>query len=174
MSIDAPAIRRVLSAALLSGVLLVMTSACSAGAGTISPVAGPAAAAAVPADSAEAAAVVERFHRALAAGDSAAVLALLTADALVLEAGGIETRDEYRAGHLAADIAFAQAVPTQRGPIRVMVRGDAAWAVSASTTRGEYQGRAINSAGAELMVLVRTPAGWRIAAVHWSSRTIRS
>jgi hypothetical protein len=31
----------------------------------------------------------------------------------------------------------------------------------------------VNSAGAELMVLTRMPDGWRISAVHWSSRTVR-
>jgi hypothetical protein len=45
-----------------------------------------------------------------------------------------------------------------------------AWVVGTSTTRGEYRGRPVNSAGAELMVLTRTPHGWRIAAIHWSSR----
>jgi ketosteroid isomerase-like protein len=50
------------------------------------------------------------------------------------------------------------------------VRGDVAWVVGTSTTRGEYRGRPVDSAGAELMVLTRTPQGWRIAAIHWSSR----
>jgi hypothetical protein len=34
-------------------------------------------------------------------------------------------------------------------------------------------GRAINSSGAELMVLVRTSSGWKISAIHWSSRARR-
>ncbi len=130
--------------------------------------------AAAPGDSAEVAATVERYHAALAAGDSAAALALLAPDAVILESGGIETREEYRAHHLPADIAFAQAVPGERDPIRVTVRGDVAWAVSARTTRGDYRGRSIDSAGAELMVLTRTPEGWRISAIHWSSRARRS
>ena len=122
------------------------------------------------ADSAQVAATVERFHQALAAADSAAALALLTPDVEVLESGGVETRAEYRSHHLAADIEFARAVRSERGPLRVRVRGDVAWATSTSTARGEFRGRAVDSAGAELMVLVRTPEGWRIAAIHWSSR----
>jgi ketosteroid isomerase-like protein len=122
------------------------------------------------ADSAQVAATVERFHQALAAADSAAALALLTPDVEVLESGGVETRAEYRSHHLAADIEFARAVRSERGPVRVRVRGDVAWATSTSTTQGEFRGRPVNSAGAELMVLVRTPQGWRIAAIHWSSR----
>ncbi|HEX6748823.1 MAG TPA: DUF4440 domain-containing protein [Longimicrobium sp.] len=121
------------------------------------------------ADSAAVAGTVGRFHAALAAGDSAAALALLTPDVEVLESGDRETRAEYRAHHLAADIEFARAVRSERGPVRVRVRGDVAWATAMSTTQGQFRGREVNSAGAELMVLVRTPAGWRIAAIHWSS-----
>jgi ketosteroid isomerase-like protein len=122
------------------------------------------------ADSAAAAATVHRFHQALAAGDSAAALALLTGDVEVLESGGVETRAEYRSHHLGSDIEFARAVPGRRGPVKVRVRGDVAWATSTSITEGIFRSRPVNSAGAELMVLVRTPEGWRIAAIHWSSR----
>lgn len=114
---------------------------------------------------------VDAYHAALAAGDSAAVAGLLTSDAVILEAGGVETRTQYLGGHLRGDIAFAAAVPRERGPIAVYLRGDVAWATSTSVTSGEYRGRAVNSVSAELMVLVRTTAGWRIAAIHWSSRS---
>lgn len=123
------------------------------------------------ADSTAVAAVLERFHAALAAGDSATVLSLLTPDALIVEAGGVETRDEYRGHHLPGDIAFARAVERVRRPITVRVEGDAAWAVSTSTARGSYRERRIDSTGAELAVLRRTPDGWKITAIHWSSRS---
>lgn len=124
-------------------------------------------------DSAEVANTLDRFHRALASGDSATALSLLTPDAVILEAGGIETKEEYRSHHLGSDIAFAAAVPRERSPLRVVVQGDVAWASSTSTMRGEFGGRQINSAAAELAVLTRTPEGWRISAIHWSSRTLR-
>jgi len=124
-------------------------------------------------DSAAVATVVERYHHALESGDSVAALALLTDDAVVLESGGVETRQEYRSHHLPADIAFARAIKSVRGPIRVVVRGDVAWATSTSTAQGEFRGRPVNSAGAELMVLIRTTAGWKIGAIHWSSRRRR-
>jgi len=124
-------------------------------------------------DSAAVAQTVERFHRALAAGDSSAALALLAPDVVIQESGDQETRAEYRSHHLAADIEFARAVRSQQGPFRVRVRGDAAWASSTTTTQGEFRGRAINSAGAEMMVLTREPGGWRIAAIHWSSHARR-
>ncbi|GLC28156.1 DUF4198 domain-containing protein [Roseisolibacter agri] len=127
-------------------------------------------------DSAEVARTVTRFHEALASGDSAAALALLAPDVVILESGGMETREEYQGHHLPGDIAFARAVKAARGPVRVSVRGDVAWASSTSVTQGEYRGRSVNSAGAELMVLTRAAAGatgWRIAAIHWSSRARR-
>jgi ketosteroid isomerase-like protein len=125
---------------------------------------------AVQSDSADVAAAVDRYHHAMSAGDSAAALALLTEDAVVLESGGLETRAEYRSHHLPSDIAFARTVRSERSPVRVTVKGDAAWAFSTSTSQGEFNGRPVNSMGAELMVLVRTSEGWKIAAIHWSAR----
>jgi ketosteroid isomerase-like protein len=116
---------------------------------------------------------VQRFHSAIAAGDSLAALALLTDDAVVLESGGLETKAEFRQHHLPADIGFAQSTKAERRVHSVARRGDVAWVASTSTTTGTFSGRAINSTGAELMVLVRTPSGWRISAIHWSSRARR-
>ena len=125
-------------------------------------------------DSAAVAAVADRFHAAIAAGDSATALSLLTPDAVILESGGVETREEYRAHHLPSDIAFATAVKSDRGPKRVFVRGDVAWVASTSTTSGEFRGRRVNSSGAELLVLARIGQEWKISAIHWSSRTRRA
>ena len=152
---------------LLAATACALTAGACASAGAQTPSRGAAP------DSAAVAAVVHDFHDALEAGDSTAALGLLAAHAVVLESGGLESRAEYRAHHLPADIAFARAVTAEPGPLRVVVRGDVAWAYSTSTARGEFRGRAVNSAGAELMVLERSPAGWRIAAIHWSSRTLR-
>ena len=129
--------------------------------------------AAMVSDSTAIVAVVERYHEALARGDSATALSLLAPDAVILESGGVETRAEYRSHHLPGDIAFARAVRRERGPVRVVIQGDVAWVSSTSTSQGEYGGRAINSAGAELVVLTREAGDWRIRAIHWSSRAIR-
>jgi len=118
-------------------------------------------------------AVVDRFHAALASGDTSAALQLLADDAIMLEAGGVETRSEYAKNHLPADIEFEKGVSTKRSPIRVVVLGDAAWATSTSETTGTFQGRAVDFVGAESMVLSRESAGWRIRAIHWSSRVRR-
>ena len=124
-------------------------------------------------DSSEVVALVQRFDALMAAGDSAGLLALLADDAVVLESGGQETRAEFRAHHLPADIRFAKAVTSAQGPITVRVQGDVAWASSTSTVEGTLNGRAINSVSAELMVMSREPGGWKIRAIHWSSRSRR-
>ncbi len=124
-------------------------------------------------DSVAVASVVNGFHDALGKGDSAAALSLLASDASILESGATETRSEYRSHHLAGDIQFARAVKAVRSPVKVVVAGQTAWTVSTSTTQGEFNGRSINSTGAESMVLSRTPTGWRIRSIHWSSRNRR-
>ena len=124
-------------------------------------------------DSSDVAAIVRRFDALMAAGDSTGLLALLADDAVILESGGLETRAEFRSHHLPADIAFARAVTGRQGPILVRVQGDVAWASSTSTVEGELRGRVINSVSAELMVFSRVNGGWRIRAIHWSSRNRR-
>ncbi len=119
---------------------------------------------------AEVEAAVAAYHQALAAGDSVAALALLADDVVILESGGIETKEQYRSGHLAGDMRFAQAVPRERGAMTVEVVGDVAWAWSSSVTVGRMGDREINAQGAELMVLAYEGATWRIKAIHWSSR----
>lgn len=115
---------------------------------------------------------VEAYHEALQKGDGAAAMKLLAADAIILEGGGIETRAQYESHHLAADMEFAKAVPSTRSDVRVQLNGDTAWLTSASRTEGTFKERPISSRGAELMVLTKTPDGWRIRAIHWSSQKV--
>lgn len=122
-------------------------------------------------DSAAVVAVVESLHRALATGDTATVRTLLAENAIVEEGGGLETRSEYFGHHLSADMEFAAGVESERHVARVAIHGDVAWVASTSRRTGTFRGREIDMDGAELMVLRRTPAGWRIAAIHWSSRS---
>jgi ketosteroid isomerase-like protein len=119
-------------------------------------------------------ATVQAFHSAIERGDSVTALQQLAPDVQVQESGGVETLAEFRSHHLAADITYAKTVPSDRAEPTVVVSGDVAWVIGTSRSTGSYRGRAINSAGAELMVLSRTADGWRIRAIHWSSRAIRT
>lgn len=114
--------------------------------------------------------VVRGFHAALAAGDSLESVAYLHPRATIYESGHAETYDQYRSGHLRSDIAFARAVKREITQVDVEVHGDAALSTSEYHTAGQWRGREIDSHGTETMVLVRTPDGWRIRHIHWSSR----
>lgn len=118
-----------------------------------------------------AAAVVDTFHTALEHGDTAAALALLSDDVLIYEEGGAErSKAEYTASHLAADAAFSAAVPAIRTRRFGRAGADLAWVASENRTTGIYRERAIDRIGTETMILRRTPVGWRIVHIHWSSR----
>src|SRR5688572_6868751 len=74
-------------------------------------------------DSAAIVGAVDRFHQALATGDSLGALALLTQNVVVLESGGFETRAEFRNHHLPADIDFARSTQGERIVRSVAQRG---------------------------------------------------
>src|SRR5437773_8744433 len=75
-----------------------------------------------------------------------------------------------RSTHLAANIEFAKAVRSERSVVSYTRQANVAWLVSTSTATGTFDGRDINSAGAELMILTRAQKIWQIRAVHWSSQ----
>ena len=121
-------------------------------------------------DTREVKAAVEGFYQALTHNDRAAALALLSPDAVILESGESQTRAEYEREHLVEDIAFAGATKTERSPLTIRQEGNVAWTTATSKTTGTFQGRKIDSTGVELMVLTKDASGWRIRAIHWSSR----
>jgi len=115
--------------------------------------------------------VVRAFYVALAAGDSAAALEMLAPDAVVLEVGGVEaSRDEYASHHLRSDIAFISSVTREVTREFSGMEGDIAWVLGEASVRGTFRGRPVDSVVAETMILRRTPSGWRIMHIHWSSR----
>ncbi len=121
-----------------------------------------------------AAATVDAFHVALKSGDARAASALLADNVLIYESGEVErSKAEYAAHHLAADIEFTKAVPstvTRRAGGSV---GTMAWIASEGRTTGNFNGRPIDVATTETMVLQRVGKAWRIVQVHWSSAKAR-
>lgn len=120
-------------------------------------------------DSAAVGQIVDAFHTALVATDSTAAMALLAPTAVVLEGGYLETRADYAAGHLGADMAFLSGMEREIIDRRIRIEGDLAWVSTTSHMAGTYYGKQIDSNGAELMVLSRHESGWLIEAIHWSS-----
>jgi ketosteroid isomerase-like protein len=117
--------------------------------------------------------VVEQFHKAIANSDAKAAMDLLAPDAVILESGSAETRDEYEKHHLAEDIAFSRAVSSKRSTMAVQIEGNVAWITSTSRATGTFKDQAVNSVGTELIVLTNSAAGWRIRAIHWSSHQVK-
>ncbi len=114
--------------------------------------------------------VVEAFHRALAAGDSASGLDLLHPEILIFEQGAAEDLQEYRSHHLAADIRFASQTTRHVIDSQVEIRGEIAIFTARAHTTGRIGDRDIDSSGVETMVLTLTEEGWKILHIHWSSR----
>lgn len=126
------------------------------------------------ADSSAVVAALNTFNSALTAGDSSRVVSLLADDLLVIEAGSIETRAEYLAHHLGADIKASQArTAAERTVLKVSVTGSAAYVVTRTVTPAPAAGGTAGES-AELMVLTRSAGAWRIRSVHWSSRRRRA
>ncbi len=119
-------------------------------------------------------AIVKSYHKALETGDRESALVLLSKDVMVLENGNMETAEEYVSHHLAADMEFSAALASKRNVVQATVEGNMGWIISTSTAKGDFRGRQINSAGAELIVLQKENGEWKIRVIHWSSRNIRS
>ena len=103
----------------------------------------------------------------ITAGDTNAVMHLIAPDAVFVESGKIETRAEYEANHLPADIEFESKVKAERGPLRVTFDGrDTAWVISTA----EYdEGNPEKYINTQLMVLTHDTGDWRIRSISWSS-----
>ena len=115
--------------------------------------------------------VVDAFHAALSAGDSAAALGFLSPDVVIFESGGAEmSREEYRSRHLGADMEFSQSTAREITERRAEAGADVAVVLTRSTTSGTFRDREIDSTGVETMVLVLTNDSWTIQHIHWSSR----
>ncbi len=114
--------------------------------------------------------VVMAFRAALAAGDSTAALSHVHPELVVFESGHTETLDQYRAGHLAADMEFAAAVELEITNADVQLHPHTALWLSSYTAKGTFRDREIDAQGVESMVLVLVDGEWKILHIHWSSR----
>jgi ketosteroid isomerase-like protein len=123
-----------------------------------------------PPSESEVTAVVEAFYAAIKKGDTAAAMGVIAPDAMFLESGRLETRAEYEANHLPADIDFEKQVNGKRGPMRVTFDGNTAWVIATTEYNGTFDGSPVSFVSAQLVVLTRDAGTWRIRTIHWSSR----
>lgn len=125
----------------------------------------------IPVEARPAVEVVERFTSALKAGDLPQAGALLAPDALILESGGAErSREHYLADHARADAAFLKDAKIQLIHRTARVQGNLAWVGSESALHATGKQEPVTLLSTETMVLERTPQGWRIVHIHWSSQ----
>jgi ketosteroid isomerase-like protein len=121
-------------------------------------------------DEADVAAAVKEFQTAMDTGDAPTVMRYIADDALMMEGGTIENRMQYETDHLPLDLDFAKGMKATRMPVKQDVRGDVAWVRTSTEFTGTFQDQPLSLLGLETMVLTREPEGWRIRALHWSSR----
>ena len=118
----------------------------------------------------EAESAARAFSSALKKGDRDAALALLSTQARIHESGHTQTRSEYAAEHLAADIAFlanAQVKPISFGSMSV---GDGALVGSESEIRATSpKGKPVALRSHELLSVKREGGTWKIVDVRWES-----
>jgi ketosteroid isomerase-like protein len=115
-------------------------------------------------------AALESFYGAMKQGDASAAMTLVAPDAVFVESGRLETRDEYEQNHLPADIAFEKQVNGRRGPMQVRIEGDVAWVIATTDFQGVFDGSPVDFVSAQLAVLSRVDQRWLIRSVHWSSQ----
>ena len=116
--------------------------------------------------------VVEQFSTALQVGDLKQAGSLLADDVLILESGGAErSRDEYLGHHAVSDAAFLKGAHVQVKQRTVRVDGNLAWVGTESELHTSKDGKPLTLLSTETMVLRKVEDRWRIAHIHWSSRT---
>ena len=116
--------------------------------------------------------VVEQFSTALQVGDLKQAGSLLADDVLILESGGAErSREEYLGHHAVSDAAFLKGAHVQVKQRTVRVDGNLAWVGTESELHTSKDGKPLTLLSTETMVLRKVEDRWRIAHIHWSSRT---
>lgn len=119
--------------------------------------------------------IVDAFHAALGRGDTTGAVALLADDAVIYESGGVERgKAEYASHHLAADAAFAKAVPSRVLRRSGAADGAVAWILTEGQTTGSYRDRPVDRTTTETAILRRIRGAWRITHFHWSSAAAKA
>jgi ketosteroid isomerase-like protein len=121
-------------------------------------------------DEADVTAAIESFYAAMKKGDPKAAMAMIAPDAMFVESGRLETRQQYEESHLPADIDFEKQITGKRSPWNIKVNGDTAWGIASTTYEGTVDGADVNFVSRQLAVVTRGEDGkWLIRSIHWSS-----
>ena len=113
---------------------------------------------------------LESFYAAMKNAENATAMALIAEDAVFVESGRLETREQYEKNHLPSDISFEKQVTGKRGEWEIKIKDDTAWAITTTEYDGIFDGGPVNFTSAQLAVLTRDTDKWMIRSIHWSSR----
>jgi len=114
--------------------------------------------------------VVTDYHAAVKSGDATAAMKDFADDAMMLEAGVVETRQQYQDSHLPADIDFEKTVNNTVKTLKLTLEGNTAWVASSMDLKGTFQERDVDVEALELMVLSKQSNAWKIRSIAWNSR----
>jgi mono/diheme cytochrome c family protein len=117
-------------------------------------------------------ATAQALHAALAKGDRQGALQLLAPEVVISEGGETQSRDQYAAGHLGEDIKFLAAASTKVLWIGSMAMGGKAMVGSRSEIRAIHDGKPIAVLSTERLTLKKSPNGWLITRVEWTSEPL--
>ena len=127
--------------------------------------------ASLPAFAASPTEVVNEYHAAVASGDMAKALSLLSPTVQIFESGYVEqSKDEYAGHHLPADVAFAKTTSRKVVKGTERIGGNLGVVIQQTDTQGTHQGKPVHLVGTETAVLEKQGDGWVITHFHWSSR----
>ena len=127
--------------------------------------------ASLPAFAASPTEVVNEYHAAVASGDMAKALSLLSPAVQIFESGYVEqSKDEYAGHHLPADVAFAKTTSRKVVKGTERIGGNLGVVIQQTDTQGTHQGKPVHLVGTETAVLDKQGDGWVITHFHWSSR----
>lgn len=122
-------------------------------------------------EAADAVKVVDAFSAAIKAVKIDEAARLLDPKVLILESGSSErSRDEYLREHAIADAAFMQTAQQQLRYRQAQVEGRIVWVGTESVLQTVKDNKPVTILSTETMVLKKTPQGWKIVHIHWSSR----
>ena len=113
---------------------------------------------------------LESFYAAMKNADNAGAMSTIAEDAVFVESGRLETREEYEKNHLPADISFEKQVSGKRGEWQITIKDDTAWAIALTDYDGIFDGAPVAFTSGQLAVLSRDAGAWKIRSIHWSSR----
>ena len=121
-------------------------------------------------DEADVQAAIESFYAAMKKGDSKAAMAMIAPDAMFVESGRLETRQQYEESHLPSDIDFEKQITGRRSSWQITINGDTAWGIASTTYKGPVDGADVSFVSTQLAVVTRGEDGkWLIRSIHWSS-----